>query len=458
MAPAPNVAWTPPPAAIHQPPDSARAPELPPDLGERIRQLTLADVVDIGLRNNPATRISWAQARASAAAYGSAKGAYFPTIDAAVTGTRLKTSATQGRNAAEQTVLVPSLNLSWLLWDFGGRSGSIKEARETLFAADFSHNAVIQDVVLQIEQAYFQYVANRALRTAQQTTVDEAKASLDAAQERQRVGVATIADVLQARTAYSQALLDLQATEGAVQTTRGALALALGVPATIPYDLDSTAAEVPVARLADSVDVLIQQALKSRPDLAAARATYEAALSRVSQRRADRLPALTANGSLTRTYTSFLPSGANGYTLSVGLQIPLFAGFTRAYDQEEAAELARAAGLRADALSQQVIYQVFSSYYTLQTATRRVQTADDLLASATQSEQVALGRYREGVGTVLDLLQAQSALASARAQRVQARLEWNTALAQLAHDIGILDTRGGAPLRLIPDSTSETPR
>jgi outer membrane protein len=65
---------------------------------------------------------------------------------------------------------------------------------------------------------------------------------------------------------------------------------------------------------------------------------------------------------------------------------------------------------------------------------------------------VALARYRAGVGSVLDLLSAQSALADARAQRVLAHLQWNTSLAQLAHDAGILDPQGGSTLRLAPDS------
>jgi outer membrane protein TolC len=106
---------------------------------------------------------------------------------------------------------------------------------------------------------------------------------------------------------------------------------------------------------------------------------------------------------------------------------------------------------------QQVIFEVFSSYYTLQTATRRVHTADDLLASAEQSTEVALARYKEGVGTVLDLLAAQSALADARAQRIQARLEWNVSLAQLAHDAGLLDSKGGSTIKLTPDTTSTAP-
>ena len=81
-------------------------------------------------------------------------------------------------------------------------------------------------------------------------------------------------------------------------------------------------------------------------------------------------------------------------------------------------------------------------------------TAGDLIASAQQSSEVARARYKEGVGTVLDLLAAQSALASARAQQVDARLAWSVSLAQLAHDAGVLDPQGGHTLRLTSDTTT----
>jgi outer membrane protein TolC len=82
-----------------------------------------------------------------------------------------------------------------------------------------------------------------------------------------------------------------------------------------------------------------------------------------------------------------------------------------------------------------------------------VRTIRDLLASATQSEQVALGRYKAGAGSLLDLLTAQAALANARAQAIQARFSWYVALARLAHDVGILGLDGTSPLRLQPDTT-----
>jgi outer membrane protein len=456
VPPAPNVTWT-PPAAKEPGRDTLATHRIPPDLEDRIRRLTLAEVVDLGLRNNPATRLSWANARAAAAAYGSERGAYVPTIDGDVTGTRLKTVASQGRSAVTQSVLNPSLNLSYLLLDFGGRSGNVGTARNELIAANFTHNATLQAVVLQIQAAYFQYVANQALLAAQRTTEREARTNLSAAEERHRVGVATIADVLQARTAASQAALAAQATEGDLQTSRGALALALGLPANLPYDVDSTAGQIPVAVLADSVDTLIARAVEARPDLAAAQAEFEATRSQISVARANRLPSLVLNGTGGRTYTSSLPQGGDNYTLSLGLRIPLFAGFSRLYDQRQAVALADAAAARADALGQQVVFEVFRSYYALQTAARRVRTTEDLIASAEQSSEVALGRYRAGVGTVLDLLAAQTALADARAQQVLARLEWNTSLALLAHDTGVLDARGGNSLRLAPDSTPALP-
>ncbi|MEO8200210.1 MAG: TolC family protein, partial [Gemmatimonadota bacterium] len=148
-SPAPNVPWTPPANLERSRDTSPAAPgKLPPDLAERVNHLTLADIVDIGLRQNPQTRIAWANARSAAASYGAARGARLPTIDADVTASRLQTVASQGRAAVRQSLLNPSVSLSYLVFDLGGRSGSIETARQSLIAADFTHNAVIQDVVL----------------------------------------------------------------------------------------------------------------------------------------------------------------------------------------------------------------------------------------------------------------------------------------------------------------------
>src|SRR6058998_1927771 len=452
-APAPNVFWTPP--QERAPRDTTRAtpsPFLPPDLAQRVQALTLTDIVDIALRNNTATAAAWADARAAAATYGAARGQYLPTVSAGVNATTVKTAATAGRVSVQQQLYGPTLNASWLLFDFGVRSGSVAGAREALLAADWTHNAVIQNVVLDVETAYFQYHATKALLAAQQTTLKEAQTNLEAAEQRHRVGLATIADVLQAKTARSQAQLALETIEGTLHTTRGALALSMGLPANVAYDVALPPDTTPPLGITDSLDVLIDRAVRERPDLMAARATAQASQAHVAVARGQALPSLVVSGTGAGTYFFSRPlttQQGNSYSATIGLQIPLFSGWSQFYDVRAATATARAADERRKGVEQQVIFQVFNSFYALRTATQRVRTSGDLLASAAQSEQVALGRYRAGAGSLLDLLTAQAA----RAQVIEARLAWYTTLAQLGHDAGILGLDGQSGLHLQTDST-----
>src|SRR4029077_1515530 len=151
-APAPGVFWR-PPRREPAPQEAGPLAQIPPGMRERVQQLKLSDVVDIALRNNTATSAAWAQARAAAAAYGAARGLYYPsvTFDGSVTPLR-KAPFSAGAGGTQRTY-GPALNLSWLLLDFGARGGAIGEAREALLAADWTHNAVIQDVVLGVQSA-----------------------------------------------------------------------------------------------------------------------------------------------------------------------------------------------------------------------------------------------------------------------------------------------------------------
>jgi len=405
-------------------------------------ELSLADIVDLALRNSPATQLSWAQAHAAVNAYGAAQGRWYPSLTADANVTRTRSLATPGRPAGERTQYGPALSLSYLVFDFGGRSGSIDVARQTAIAADLAHNTAVENTILQAEIAAFAYMATRSQRDAQQASLNEAKGALQAAQERHNVGLATIADVLQARTALSQAQLGLESLEGSLQIARGTLAVAMGLPANATFDVPDVAPADSVHVVSASVDSLIEIAGRVRPELAAARVEAVGAASQVRVARSAFLPSFAVTGTGGRNASTVSTFAGPTYTFNIGVQVPLFTGFSREYDLRVANDELLAAEARAKLTKQQVIQQVFNAYYGLRTATNRVHTAADLLASATQSETVARGRYREGVGSIVDLLIAQSALASARAQEIDARWQWRAALAQLAHDVGVLDIRG----------------
>jgi len=453
---APPVAsepWRVPRNAVPREPAPRPAGGIPADLAPRGDSLTLGDVVDIALRNNPQTQLSWAQARTGAADYGVATAARFPVVDASTNATYSQTSIGQTLGGTgTRRVLTPSVTLSYLLFDFGGRSGNIAAARAAAVALDLTHNATLQNVALQTEAAYFQYQANRGLVAAARLNLAEADTNLVSAQQRNRAGVATIADVLQAQTLRAQAQFDLETAVGTLEISRGALATAMGLPPSTRYGLAPVNDSIPVAIAAADVDTLINRALENRPDLAAARVQISQAQAEVRVARAAELPALTLGSTFAHPYSS--QRNATGYTygLTLGLSIPIF-NLARPYNVMAAQSQVDASSARAELLRTEVSQQVYSSYYTLQTATQRVRTADIVLASAARSEEVARERYRAGVGTILDLVTAQALLASARAQQTQSRWIWAASLAQLSHDVGVLGPRGESMIPLSADST-----
>ena len=125
-------------------------------------------------------------------------------------------------------------------------------------------------------------------------------------------------------------------------------------------------------------------------------------------------------------------------TAALNIVVPLFNGSSRRYDLFKAKQDANVQEAQLRSLEQSVILQVWSSYFSLKTSAQQVKTVEDLLASAAQSYEVALGRYKEGVGGLLDLLSAQSALMDARARQVSAQADWYISFSQLARDTGVL--------------------
>jgi len=440
VSPGPGKPWQPPAEARPPAPTPKPTPGIPAEYLRPGTTLSLHQVLDIGLRNNPVTRTAWFQAKSAAADVGSKRSEYFPAIELDGNLTRQKQAALGGRSIFLQTTYGPAASLTWLLLDFGGRAADVEEARRALYAADYEHNASIQNVALQVAQAYYQYLDAKALKAAADASLKAARESLSAAEERHRAGVATIADVLQARTAFSQTELTLLTVEGQIQTLRGSLATAMGVSANISVEAGELPTDLNVDAVAETVDQLIERAEAQRPDLAAARLTALKAESHVRSVRAQGLPSLFAMGTVNRIYylNSPVVPYADTYSGAILFRIPLFTGWKNTYDVVKAREDAGTSWAQVETLTDQVILQVWTSYYNLKTASQQVKTARDLYASAQQSEEVAFGRYKAGVGSILDLLAAQTAFANARAQEIQARANWFLAMAQLAHDTGML--------------------
>lgn len=394
--------------------------------------VTLAEAVDRALCYNPQTREVWANARYQAALVGVARAAYLPGVDGKLVEARKDT--TGGAPYRQET---GSLTLSWLVYDFG-RSASLENARELLEAAAASQEDKIQTVFLATVQAYYQVQAALASLEAAKVSQKAAEESFRAAEAKYQAGMVTPADKLQAQTAWSQAILTTQQAQGTWQTARGALAAVMGLDAHQAPALATPLQTVMPEAFERELAGLIEVARARRADLRAAEAQVRASQAASELARAGGRPTVSMANVATRDrieHNAFTTSSSLGMTVT----LPLFSGFNTTYKVKAAEAQVDAKVAQRDRIRLQVAQDVWNAYQNLQSAGQSLRTTDDLIKSAEAAEAMARGRYKAGVGSLLDLLTAQNALASARQQRVQAAYNWNLYRATLAQSMGALD-------------------
>ena len=394
--------------------------------------LNLLEVVNLALCNNPQTRIGWANARIQAALVGVNKANYLPSAALSAAATHNLSGSATGLNQRNVGV-----TLSYLLYDFGARAANLENARQLLATAIATQDNTVQAVFLGAVQTYYQAQATYAALDAALESERAAKESFAAAAARYNAGSATPADKFQAQTAYSQATLNRITIEGNQKNAQGALANMLGLDANqnVSLAIANTVA-IPNSFEVD-INALIETARQHRPDLQAAAAQVKAAEASADAARAAGRPSISLNASANRINSGGITS--NGSLVGINLSIPIFSGYATTYRVRAAEAQADVKSGQLKQLRLQVALDVWTAYQNLTTATQSLRTTADLLSSAEQSERVALGRYKAGVGSILDVLNAQSALASARQQRIQSTFNWNINRATLAQAMGSLD-------------------
>ncbi len=406
---------------------------------EKIKKpLNLADVVDLTLCNNPQTRSLWAGARAQAANVGIGMSAYLPTLSAQANESRNRSNSSG--STINYTSHSASLSASYLLFDFGGRSATLENAKQLLVAANATRDATLQANFLNAVQSYYALLSARANVDALLVAEASAKESLAAADARYQAGIATPADKLQAQTALSQARLNLITAQGNARSAQGTLANIMGFDASQQFLLVPLPESTPDPIVEQDIGKLIADARQKRPDLRAAEAQIKAAEAQLSATRSTGLPTLNL-GATTGNQNISGSSNTNSSSIGITLSVPLFTGTRNTY-QTRAAELqVEGKVAERDQLANQIALDVWKAYQTLLTNSQSLLAANDLVASAELSERMTLGRYKAGVAnmSILDVLNAQSTLASARQQRVAALYNFQASRLVLAQSIGQLD-------------------
>ncbi len=409
--------------------------------------LTLIELIDIALNNNPSTHKAWYNARSKENIKAQARSDWYPAITFAGDFTKDKKVGNEKAGSSNTKTYGGTLSASLVVFDFGGRAASLKEAYHSVLAANFEFNQSVQDLVLSVETNYYDFYSAKSNLVAAKADVADAKATYDAAEQKLQAGISTQLDSLQAKSNYDESLFQLEEARGAVETARANLAESLGVSADTDFDVISPSWKMPTDLTKEDVSALIEEAMRKRADVSASRANVLGAQDTVKSAFSDLFPSLSVGTTGAKRWTETFGASKGyqdyyEYTGFLKVSWDIFDGFKNYAQLLEAKNNAKAEReqLIADELAASA--DVWTKYYSFKTAVRKFDFGKAFLRSSEESYALAFESYRSGVKNILDVLDAQSSLAKARSKLITSENDLLVSFAEMAHSTGSLGTGG----------------
>lgn len=425
----------------------AHAPPLDP-----AKTYALLDLIDLAQKNNPQTRSAWNRAREAALGVGMVEATFLPVLSANVlAGYQRTTFPSQlvigpREFATDVSGVVPGLALGWLVLDFGKREALLEAAKELSRAANILFNAEHQKVIWMVTTRFYDYnLARERVNLAQDGLVNQQKIA-QATRARLQAGMATTVEVALAEQGVMQARLYLVNAQGLERNAYLGLLAAVGLSPTTTLRVAADSSQRATTALKANIqitDQMIQEAIASRPDIAASYAAMKAAQANIKVVESDFFPQVYLGGFLANSNTSFNLQGLPGFTqqanatgVLVGVTLPLFDGGLRSARLIGAQVRSEQASQQFDQLQKDAVREIVLAQTVLNSALESAATAKSLVGTAQIAYDAALASYREGLATMTMVTQAAQGLLGARQALLDANVACEVAAANLGFAMG----------------------
>src|SRR5436190_4200318 len=422
---------------IFSSPRSILAQAAAPPVAERApiagRILTLDECIAIALEAQPkiqATLYNYAAARYRVT---QALAPLLPQLSGSVTATQSQSSASTTSSSTSRQqfpdTFLAQVQLSQLLFDFGKNLAATEAARKLAEVAVEDVELQRQLISLAVKEAYTNILFAGRLIRVQDQAVQRAELNLRSAKGFFEVGTRPKSDVARAEVDVANARVDLIRARNALRTARVALNTAMAI------DVDTPTA-VQDNLVFEAVNLergqLRGEALRSRPEYRQSKLRVSAAEATERQTFRGFFPDISGTGS----YGGSQPQLNENWTLGLSLSWSLFDGGNRVAKYQEAKANLEGARQRVKSTELDIIQNVEQAEIAVEEAQERIQAAQALVASAQENFRLAQGRFDAGVGTILELTDAQLALTQAQNTEAQALADYRIALARLDRAVG----------------------
>lgn len=405
--------------------------------------LTLKQAEQIALKNHP--QIFAAQYNAQAAQQGvrEERSGYFPTIEGAITGSAADHDSRLGAGLLSASRLfnreAQGIAVDQLITDSGRTKNLVASSRAQAHAAGEDTQATQYDVLLAVDQAYFEALRAQALLKVAQQTVAERQVVLDQVTAMVKNQLKSKLDLSFAKVNLAQAsLLEIQ-SQNNIKIAFAQLTRAMGLQNTPSFTLQETPAPSPPPATAAT---LLNEAMQNRPELASLRFGLESAQKFQRAERDLSYPTVAAVGvagyipAIQQLTATRVPDHYEAAAINV--EIPVFNGNLFAARREAALMRERQANENLRDMQERIDRDVRVAWANAVTAYQRIGVANELLDQSQLALALAQGRYNLGLSSIVELSQAQLNETQAAIQGVNARYDFDDDSAVLQYQAGEL--------------------
>jgi outer membrane protein len=402
-------------------------------------KLSLKDAEAMALRNHPLLQAATFDAEAANQVTREEKSAYYPRATGSLTGAGAMSNSRIAAGGLNNPLILNrysnGVEINQLITDFGHTTNLVASARLGAQAASKSAQQTAQDVLLGVNRAYFGVLRAEALLKVAEETVKARQVLADQVTALEKNKLKSMLDVSFAEVNLAQARLLLVQAQNDQKAADAELANALGLANPQAFDLAEE--PMPDAPPADPTD-LIAQALQNRPDLSSARFSHDAAVRYARAERDLWMPTISAAGAAGLTPLSQAQLADRYAAAGINVNIPIFNGFLYSARHQEANLRAQAADQGMRALADRIARDVRTAWLDAGTAYQRLAVTAQLLHQATLALDLAQGRYKLGLSSIVELSQAQLNLTQAQIADTSAKYDFQIQSAVLSYQVGQL--------------------
>jgi outer membrane protein TolC len=265
--------------------------------------------------------------------------------------------------------------------------------------------------------AYLAVQKADAHRAAADKAVVDARENMRLATVRTANGVGLRSDELRSRTHLSTVEQQQITAENNLTLARMKLALLIGLPVDRAYEISGFSEQIAVPGMSDQV---ISEALLNRVEIRQSQADLEKSGVALALAKAEYLPTVGAFASYQlNAKDAPFSSDNDAWTAGVSLKWSVFDGFRRNSERKRALSGQSAAREMLESSTKEVTYQLQESYLRRSEAEKRLEVVRHSLSDAEETVRLLSKRYENSLATMVELLDAQTALNQARANLIE---------------------------------------